>query len=119
MMALRHLAAAIVLAAGSTAAMAHALVTSSSPVQGAALAAAPREVTITFNEKVEKLFSTATLTSAAGATLSRAKATVDPDNPAMLRLPVPELGPGKYIVKWTAVGNDGHRRSGDIRFSIK
>lgn len=114
-----HWMAAALLAACSTLASAHALVTSSNPAQGASLDAAPREVTITFNEKVEKLFSSATLATAAGATLSTGKALPDPNNPAVLRLPVPVLGTGKYVVKWTAVGNDGHRRSGDIRFSVK
>lgn len=119
MMAIKHMGAAALLALASTGAMAHALVTKSSPGQGAVLDAAPQEVTITFNEKVEKLFSTATLTNAAGATLSTAKAKVDAANPALLRLAVPALGPGQYVVKWTAVGSDGHRRSGDIGFSIK
>ena len=114
-----QLAAGALLALASAGAMAHAVVTASSPARGAALDAAPQEITITFNEKVEKLFSSATLTNAAGATVSTAKARVDPSNPAVLRLAVPALATGKYVVKWTAVGTDGHRLKGDIGFSVK
>lgn len=115
----RNAAAGALLSLAGGAAFAHALVTASSPANGAVLAAAPAEVSITFNEKVEKLFSKATLNDARGSTVSTAKARVDQANPAVLRLALPALAPGKYVVKWTAVGVDGHRRAGDIAFSIK
>ena len=100
-------------------AFAHAVVKQSVPANGAVLDAAPAQVEITFNEKVEKLFSTVTLKSAEGKAVPTAKASVDPANPSVLRLPVPALAGGKYVAHWTAVGHDGHRLSGDIRFSIK
>jgi len=106
-------------AAFSSAAMAHAVIKQSVPAQGAKLAAAPKEVVITFNEKVEKMFTSATLATAAGAIITTAKATIDPANPAILRLPLPALKPGAYVVKWTAVGHDGHRRTGDIGFTVE
>ena len=102
----------------SSAAMAHAVVKHSVPAQGAKLAAAPKEAVITFNEKVEKMFTTATLKTGAGATISTSKATVDPADPATLRLPLPALKSGAYAIKWTAVGHDGHRLSGTIGFSV-
>lgn len=105
-------------AAFSSAAMAHAVIKQSVPAQGAKLAVAPKEVVITFNEKVEKMFSSATLKTAGGATIATAKAAIDPANPAILRLPLPALQPGAYVVKWTAVGHDGHRRTGDLGFTI-
>lgn len=117
-MQFKHLAGAALLAACSTGALAHAVVRQSSPAQGAILATAPEEVTITFNEKVEKLFSTATLKNAAGATVVTTKAKIDPANPSTLRLAVPALKSGKYVVNWTAVGQDGHRRTGAINFSV-
>jgi methionine-rich copper-binding protein CopC len=118
----RHLALAALAGAAllaSVPALAHAVVKQSLPAKGAVLDAAPKEIVITFNEKVEKLFSTATLTSAAGVTVPTDKAKVDPANPAMLRLPVPALASGTYVVHWTAVGHDGHRLGGDIGFSVK
>lgn len=117
----RFVSALLVAAAavGSVPAMAHAVVKKSVPADGALLAAAPKEIAITFNEKVEKMFSTATLGDASGATVSTAKAALDPANPSVLKLAVPALQAGQYVVKWTAVGNDGHRRTGDIRFTVK
>lgn len=109
--------ALVVLPAAS--ALAHAVVKQSVPSSGAILAAAPGEVRITFNEKVEKMFTTATLKNAAGATVGTAKAALDPADPSTLRLPLPVLKAGKYSVHWTAVGGDGHRRTGELRFTIK
>ena len=118
-MYLKHICGLLLLILSSAGAMAHAIVTKSVPAQDAALAAAPTEVAITFNEKVEKLFSTAKLMNATGAPIATPKARIDPANPAQLRLAVPTLAAGKYVVKWTAVGSDGHRRTGDIRFTVK
>ena len=117
-MHIKHLLGAVLLSACTSAAFAHAVVRHSSPAQGAALAASPKEVTITFNEKVEKLFTSATLKDAAGAKVGSAKAKIDAADPATLRLAVPALKPGKYVISWTAVGHDGHRLTGNIRFSV-
>ncbi|MES2019080.1 MAG: copper resistance CopC family protein [Pseudomonadota bacterium] len=105
-------------AAFSTGAMAHAVVKQSVPAEGARLTAAPKEVTITFNEKVEKMFTSAVLKTAAGVAIDTAKATRDAANPAVLHLPLPALPAGAYVVTWTAVGQDGHRQSGHIGFSV-
>jgi methionine-rich copper-binding protein CopC len=117
MKALRTLVllAAAVVSSGATA---HAVIKQSTPANGAKLAVAPKEVTITFNEKVEKMFTGATLKTAAGATIATDKASIDPANPATLRLALPALQSGAYVVKWTAVGHDGHRRTGDIGFTV-
>ncbi len=98
--------------------MAHAVIKQSVPANGATLAVAPKEVTITFNEKVEKMFTSAVLKTAAGATIATDKATIDAANPAVVRLALPALPSGAYVVKWTAVGRDGHRRTGDIGFTV-
>lgn len=100
-------------------AQAHAVVKQSVPANGAVLDAAPKEVAITFNEKVEKMFTSATLKNASGATVKTPKGALDPANPAVFRMPLPQLASGKYVVKWTAVGTDGHRRTGDVRFTVK
>ncbi len=117
--ALLRLVATCLLATAAGPALSHAVVKQSVPANGALLTVAPKEVTITFNEKVEKLFTGATLHDAAGAPVPTPKAAIDPANPAMLRLSVPALKPGSYVVKWTAVGHDGHRLAGKITFSLR
>ena len=105
--------------AQAPAAIAHAVVKQSVPSEGAVLAVAPAEVIITFNEKIDKVFSGASLHDAAGATVSSGKALVDPANAAVLKLAVPTLKAGKYTVQWHAVGHDGHRLAGQLHFSVK
>lgn len=103
---------------GCSVAMAHAVVKQSSPPHGARLSVAPAQVTIVFNEKIEPMFSAATLQNGIGATIPTQKASIDPSNPALLRLPMPALAPGPYAVKWSTVGIDGHRRTGKIAFTL-
>ncbi len=120
MMDWRGLALAAVLACGAAGqVLAHAIVKQSEPAPGAVLATSPREVKITFNEKVEAMFTSASLKNAAGTTVSREKARLDPADTTVLRLAVPVLVSGKYPVAWNAVGSDGHRRNGEIHFSVK
>lgn len=118
----RRLAGAgLLLAAALTAqgALAHAVIKHAVPAAGATLMQSPKEIAITFNEKVEAAFSSVTLKDAAGKDVASAKGNVDAANPAILRLALPALTPGAYQVKWVAVGNDGHRRTGDYKFTVK
>jgi methionine-rich copper-binding protein CopC len=100
-------------------AMAHAKLTASNPAAGAVLEAAPAEITLTFNEKVEQAFSTVTLTNTEGKAIETDKATVDAAHPAVLRVHTKRLSAGRYTVKWAVAGHDGHRRTGNFSFSVK
>ncbi|WP_038493442.1 copper homeostasis periplasmic binding protein CopC [Janthinobacterium agaricidamnosum] len=100
-------------------AAAHASLKSASPEAGAVLAAAPRDITLTFNEKIEEAFSTMTLADAQGKAVVAEKARIDATNPAILRLEVPPLPAGAYSVTWAVAGHDGHRRKGDFKFTVK
>ena len=100
-------------------AWAHATLKNSNPEAGSTLAAAPQEITLTFNEKVEPAFSSITLADGAGKAVAAGKAKVDADTPAILRVEVPALSAGAYTVTWAAAGHDGHRRKGDFKFTVK
>lgn len=100
-------------------ASAHASLKSSIPAAGATVATAPKEITLTFNEKVEEAFSTISLADGAGKPVVASKAKVDAANPAILRLQVPALSAGAYAVSWAVAGHDGHRRKGDFKFTVK
>lgn len=100
-------------------AAAHAGLKSSYPEAGSTLAAAPQEIKLTFNEKVEAAFSSITLANGGGKAVATSKATIDETNPAIMRLNVPALPAGAYTVTWAAVGGDGHRRKGDFQFTVK
>lgn len=100
-------------------ASAHATLKSSNPEAGATLAAAPKEISLTFNEKIEEAFSTITLADGQGKEVAAEKAKVDAADPAVLRLVAPVLSPGPYTVTWAVAGHDGHRRKGDFKFTVK
>lgn len=117
-----YFAAAMAMATASLAtplAAAHASLTGSSPQAGATVATAPKEIMLTFNEKVEAVFSTMSLLGDGGKPVTTDKAIVDASNPAVLRMAVPVLSAGAYTVSWAVVGHDGHRRHGAFKFTVK
>ena len=98
---------------------AHASLKSSSPAAGVTVKAAPKEISLTFNEKLEEAFSAVTVKDAAGKDVATAKAKVDAADGMTLHLEVPTLSSGAYSVQWVAVSHDGHRRTGDFKFTVK
>lgn len=103
----------------SPVALAHATLKNSTPSAGTFIDAAPKEISLTFNEKVEQAFSNITVADGAGKAVATEKAKVDDVNPAILRLAVPPLSAGTYTVTWAVAGHDGHRRKGDFKFTVK
>ena len=100
-------------------ASAHAKLTGSDPKAGATLQVAPKEIALTFNEKIEQSFSSMSVTDSEGKPVTEEKAKVDEANPVVLRLPLAQVHTGTYTVKWAVAGHDGHRRTGDFKFSVK
>lgn len=100
-------------------ASAHAVIQSSVPAAGSTVDGPPKDIMIVFNEKVEEAFSSISLKDETGKAIVTAKAKLDAANPAVLKLALPELGAGKYLVKWVGIGNDGHRRTGQFNFTVK
>jgi len=108
---MKKVALAILLAA--TPAFAHARLNASDPKANASVKA-PRQINLTFSEKLEPAFSSATLTDAAGKTVPVSKsvaATTITLLPLMLK-------PGTYKVSWHSVGQDTHRLSGSFSFKV-
>jgi methionine-rich copper-binding protein CopC len=103
----------------SPVAQAHASLKSSTPAAGATVDASPKEISLTFNEKVEDTFSAITIKDAAGKDVATSKAHVDAADGMTLHLDAPTLASGTYSVQWVAVGHDGHRRTGDFKFTVK
>lgn len=120
---LQSLVLSVVLGASTLAsplAMAHATIQLSEPAANAQLDKSPGAITLTFNEDVEPTFSSIVLQDATGkAVPDIGKAAVDAANKRLLKLDLPALKSGGYIVRWVAVGPDGHRRNGQYNFSVK
>ncbi|MFJ3961034.1 copper resistance CopC/CopD family protein [Streptomyces sp. NPDC090036] len=104
---------------GASPALAHSALSGSDPAEGAVLASAPKQVTLTFTESVS--FPDGSL-----RVLSPANDRVNPrpaqhadgkDNTAQVALQ-DDLAQGTYTVAWRVVSADGHPISGAFTFSI-
>lgn len=108
-------AAAAVLGTASPAA-AHSALEGSSPADQAALAQAPTEVTLTFNEPVSTQFVDVVVTGPDGAAHQDGAAAVAGDTVTQsLRTLAAD---GQYTIAYRVVSADGHPISGELRFSL-
>ncbi len=112
----RALRAAALLLAVAAPAAAHSLLLESSPAAGSTVAA-PRQLTVRFNNRIEKPLSRLRLVNEGG----EAQPLTAPaaDGPAdHLTVGLPALGPGTYRVEWRVLSTDGHIVSGSFSFRV-
>jgi methionine-rich copper-binding protein CopC len=100
-------------------ATAHPKITKSEPAAGAVLETAPKTIQLTFSEPLEPAFSTIVLKRVDGTTVATEAAKIDPAAPGVLVLQAPVLSKGEYQALFAVIGKDGHRREGDIKFTVK
>lgn len=112
-------AASLAVICGATTAFAHAQLEKATPPVGGTVASAT-EIRLTFSEGVEPRFSKVTVTGRGGAAVSLGAATTEPDNQAVLIVPIAKaLGAGIYKVRWQAVSVDTHHTQGTFQFTVK
>jgi copper resistance protein C len=99
-------------------ALAHALLERASPPVGSELAEPPRQLTLTFTEGIEPLFSTIELRTANGAAVPLGKPHVAADNRQLL-VDLPVLKAGEYTVVWHVTSVDTHKTEGSFRFTVR
>ncbi|GAC1642147.1 MAG: copper resistance CopC/CopD family protein [Ktedonobacteraceae bacterium] len=103
------------------AALAHAYVVGSEPVDGSTVTTAPRVIRMYFNANVSAMSVTQVLYVQNGDYVSvPTHSTLATNNPRELDTFLPTtIGGGSYLVRWTAVANDdGHTTFGSIGFDI-
>ena len=111
--------AALSFVALASAAFAHAHLQTAVPAVDGTVAAAPTAITINFTEGVEPAFSGISLTASDGSAVPVEKATVDPQNKAVMVVKIDKaLTPGTYKVDWHAVAVDTHHTEGSFSFTI-
>lgn len=98
---------------------AHTSPTHSEPGAGATVQSVPFDVRITFNTKLEPVFSTLMVKNNQDDVISEGSGTVDPDNANLLSTHVESAPAGTYHVFWVALSRDGHRTQGDYTFTVK
>ena len=107
-------AASVLILAGSVAADAHAHLVRAIPAAGATLEAAPSEVTLRFNEKLERAFSSIVVRDATGKQVDKGEGSVDRADRTTMRVSLQPLQPGMYKVEWRA--DFGRHPQGERRF---
>ncbi len=103
------------LAAGQ--AFAHAKLVSSDPTANATVAA-PKVITLTFNEKLAPAFSGFDLTMVEHNMKIPVKTTVSKDGKTLTGTPQGAFMKGSYKINWHAASADGHRMTGEVAFKV-
>ena len=110
------LAAAAILGAGQ--ASAHAGLVKSDPAANATVAA-PKAISLTFNEALTPAFSGFDMSMSDGMKM-KVKTKVSKDKKTITGAPVGKLMPGAYTVNWhAAASDDGHKTTGTLAFTVK
>lgn len=117
----RLLLAVLALAGGQPPApgFAHSLLVRSQPGRGATVARAPERVRLWFSERLEPAYATASVWNEAGKQVDGRDATVDQNDPVLLSVSTPRLGPGRYTVRFRVLSVDGHVVESTYTFTVK
>ena len=101
---------------------AHARLVRSAPADGASLPATPAQLTLCFNELLERQFHAIELEAEPGPGRPprplQLAPVLDPRDGTCLTARTPALEPGPYVVRWRVVSRDGHATRGLIRFRV-
>jgi copper transport protein len=97
------------------AASAHASLVSTDPAEGAVLASAPAEITLTFDEPVTLAASSSHLYDAQGAEVAAEARSVDR---VVTVTPGEAMPHGTYVVTYRVISSDGHPVTGSLSFSV-
>jgi copper resistance protein C len=89
-------------------ALAHSMLIKAEPPRRAVLAKAPTQVQLWFNEEIEGDYASLVVLDAEKHPVTEIKPQLAPDDRKSIVLPLPELTPGKYSVKFRVLSVDGH-----------
>jgi methionine-rich copper-binding protein CopC len=105
-------------------ALAHAKLKRSTPVDKAALATAPKQIELWFDELLDDKFNsievypTAEVNAKDHKSLSEGEAKVDEKDRTHLTVQLKALAPGDYTVDWRVLSRDGHSAPGRFTFKV-
>ena len=99
--------------------LAHSMLVKAEPPRRAVLAKTPAQVRLWFNEELEGEYASLIVLDAEKHPVTEIKPQLAPDDPKSIVLPLPELTPGKYSVKFRVLSVDGHVVESSFDFTIK
>jgi methionine-rich copper-binding protein CopC len=112
------LLALALVAASAAPGRAHGLLERAEPRAGATLRSAPAAVRVWFSERVEIAYSTVRVFDRAGRPVETGAPVVDAAGPRVLRVALPPLAPGDYVVRWRVLSVDSHVTEGEFSFRV-
>lgn len=119
----KHLVAgvamAMVLCVYAVSAQAHSMLVKAEPPRRAVLTQSPTQVQLWFNEEIEGDYASLVVLDAEKHPVTEIKPQLAPNDRKSIVLPLPELSPGKYSVKFRVLSVDGHVVESYFDFSIK
>jgi len=104
---------------GPAGARAHATPDHADPKVGSTITGSLSQVRIWFDSDLEPAFSSIAIYGPGGARVDPGHGGVAPSDHKLLTVDVPQLSPGTYRVTWSVVARDGHRTSGEYKFTIR
>ncbi|MDO8437223.1 MAG: copper resistance protein CopC [Nitrosomonadaceae bacterium] len=110
---------AMALSLHATPVLAHAMLVKAEPARRAALVKAPAQVRLWFNEEVEKDYAALTVLDGDKRPMTEVTPQISAGDPKSIVLPLPELPPGKYTVKFRVLSVDGHVVDSFYDFTVK
>jgi copper resistance protein C len=96
-------------------ASAHAHLSRAEPRVDSTVAPAPKEVTLSFTERLESVFSAIEVTDAAGARIDEGEPRI---SGSVMSIDLKPLPPGVYKVHWRALSVDTHKTEGTFVFQV-
>jgi methionine-rich copper-binding protein CopC len=114
---MRFIVTVLALLVAPVAANAHAMLDHAAPAVGSAAVTPPKEVVLSFTEKLEPKFSSIEVRDAKGAAMQTGKAALG-SSPTELRVALKPLPPGTYKVIWRVLSVDTHRTNGSFTFRV-
>jgi methionine-rich copper-binding protein CopC len=100
-------------------ALAHSMLVKAEPPRRAVLAKTPTQIRLWFNEELEGEYASLIVLDAEKHPVTEIKPQLAPDDPKSIVLPLPELTPGKYAVKFRVLSVDGHVVESSFDFTVK
>ncbi len=100
-------------------ALAHSMLVKAEPPRRAVLAKTPTQVRLWFNEEIEGDYASLVVLDAEKHSVTEIKPQLAPDDRKSIVLPLPELTPGKYSVKFRVLSVDGHVVESYFDFTVK
>jgi methionine-rich copper-binding protein CopC len=96
---------------------AHSFLVEATPSSKDHVAAAPKNIRLRFGGGVEPAYSKLTIETPDGKVLASG-AVGKPEAPKELSVDAPELGAGRYVVRYRVLSTDGHIVEGNYEFFV-